>query len=240
MGRLFYDTNVEGGIHRLIRVSCALLIGIAFYQLCRRTPRSVWLLVVTLTAVPAGALILPDLLTGGMRSTVARYLFPTWLGVEIAVAYLLAANLGRGNARRQRLWRWIAIAVVTVGIISGITIAQAQVWWTKTLGQETPVIAQMVNQSDRSLLLSDARTGELLSLSHHLDANVDLWVQPYCYMCRFQMPEQINSAVLSFPEGYSEVYLFHPRALVKWEQSLQQQPDRFEAVLPGRMLWKLH
>lgn len=241
MGRLFYDTNTTGTSSRLLKAGCVFVVGVAFYQLCRRTPRSVWLLVVTLTGVPAFALILPDLLSGGMRSTVARYLIPTFLGVEVAVAYWLTATINsQRTATGSRCWQGIAIILLTMGVISGAAITRSPVWWTKTHGQEVPAVAQLINRTDHPLVISDARTGELLTLVHRLNADVALWVQPYCYLCTFETPEQVAPFVFQVPEGYKNVFLFHPRASIEWKQSIQNQRLPFRSVLSDKeVLWRL-
>ena len=71
-----------------------VIVCYAVYFLCDETNKQVWLLVLTM-AVTALAMLLPDVILGGIRSTKARYLFPTYLGMQIAVAYLLAAKIRR-------------------------------------------------------------------------------------------------------------------------------------------------
>ncbi|MEG4573035.1 hypothetical protein QUA56_10115 [Microcoleus sp. N3A4] len=53
----------------------------------------VWLFVLAVMAVTALAVVLPDVILGGIRSTKTRYLFPTYWGMQIAVAYLLATKI---------------------------------------------------------------------------------------------------------------------------------------------------
>jgi len=59
----------------------------------RKTPKQVWLFVLTLIGVTGLALVIPDLILGGMRSIQARYLMPCYLGIPLAVAYLLATQM---------------------------------------------------------------------------------------------------------------------------------------------------
>lgn len=79
------------------------IVGYAVYFLCSETSKQVWLFVLTLMAVTAVAVMLPDVILGGIRSTKPRYLFPTYLGMQIAVAYLLATKISAlcqaGNGR---------------------------------------------------------------------------------------------------------------------------------------------
>jgi uncharacterized membrane protein len=58
------------------------IVGYAVYFLCSETSKQVWLFVLTLMAVRAVAVMLPDVILGGIRSTKPRYLFPTYLGMH--------------------------------------------------------------------------------------------------------------------------------------------------------------
>jgi len=266
LGRLFYDRGTST-IDRSVQAGLILLIGIAFSSLCRRTGQSVWLLIVTLTAVPILALVLPDVVLGGGRSTSPRYVIPSLCSIQLAMAYLLATQCStkRSHQRigqrtgqragqrphhplqhsRQRQWRWITAMVFAAGILSSVTIAQAPTWWIKPHNQENLAIAQIVNQSSHSLVISDAETADLLSLSYLLNADTRLLIRPRCYTCTAKQPEEINRSILSileFPADYNNIFLFHPRATKKWKQSLSQVPNyRFETVASEQtdVLWKL-
>lgn len=250
LGRLFYDQ--EGGIvTRLIQLGIIVLIGVAFYTLCRRTPRSVWSLVVLLTGVLALTLMIPDLVLGGLRSTFPRYLIPSLLGIQIAVTYLLAFKLTHSVNSSERTgaatcWRWITGAVLTAGIVSCLVLLQEPVWWVKTLNKENPSVAEIINQADRPLVLSDAETGDLLSLSYLLDEDTDLLIRPRCYTCHIDAPEGIHPSLLDrlsdSAQDYTTLFLFHPRANKEWRRSLQQlQNYQLETVLsnPSHTLWKI-
>ncbi|GAB4229151.1 MAG: hypothetical protein Kow00121_58060 [Elainellaceae cyanobacterium] len=240
LGRLFYDCGDQVW-HRGIQVGFLVVMGIAFYDLCRRTPFSVWGVIVTLTGVPALALILPDLILGGLRSTFPRYLIPALLGIQVAVAYWLAMRLGDGiRIGKPQQWRWLVLTVFSAGLVSGLTIISAPIWWSKTLNQELPTIAAVINQADRPLVLSDAETGDLLALSHQLHGDVKLLIRPRCYTCTIKSAEEINPDLSQIPDGYSHVFLFHPRSSLQWRRSLQQQPYHFAPSLSAKAgLWQL-
>ena len=246
LGRLFYDQ--EGNIfHRLIQLGIIVLIGVAFYTLCRRTPRSVWSLVVLLTGVLALTLMIPDLVFGGLRSVVPRFLIPSLLGIQIAVAYLLAFKLVNSEGTdHPTWWRWMTGAVLTAGIVSCLVLLQEPVWWVKTLNKENPSVAEIINQVDRPLVLSDAETGDLLSLSYLLDEDTDLLIRPRCYTCHIDAPEGIHPSLLEglsdSTQGYTAIFLFHPRAPKAWRRSLQHIQDyELETALsdPSNTLWKI-
>ena len=235
LGRLFYDRGISV-VDRAVQVGIILLIGVAFYHLCRHTTKSVWLLIVSLSVVPILVLILPDLILGGARSTSPRYIIPALCGVQLAVAHLLTTKLC--NIR----WRWIMAMVFTAGILSCWTIAQAETWWIKPHNQENSAVAQMINSIAHPLVISDAETADLLSLSYLLDADTDLLIRPRCYTCSIEYSEEINPAILEIPATYSNVFLFHPRAPKAWKRSLKQmQTCHFEVALPDQTdaLWRL-
>lgn len=253
LGRLFYDRGTTA-LDRTIQVNFIVLIALAFHTLCRHTPKSVWLLLVTLTVVPISALVLPDLLEGGRRSTAPRYLIPALCSIQLTVAYLLATKTiishskqGAGGSKTQQRWRWITAAVLTAGILSNLTIAQAPTWWIKPHNQDNLAIAQTINPLTHPLLISDAETADLLSLSYVLDADTDLLIRPRCYTCPIDSRKAINPSILEISQDYSQIFLFHPRATKEWKRSLNQiqnyqtQPYRLEVALPdsAETLWRL-
>jgi uncharacterized membrane protein len=253
--RLFYDRG-NGLGDRLVQVALLLLVGYAFYSLCRRTPRLVWLLIVTLTAVPALALMLPDVVSGGLRSTFPRYLLPALLGMQLAVIYLLAAKLAFSSTQQpasvhknrlkvshtQWLWRGITVTILSAGIFSCAVSASAETWWIKTLSKENPAVARVINQAAKPLVISDADTADLLSLSHLLNSNVALLIRPRCYTCHINSAEKVDLAIFQIPEEFSEIFLFHPRASRAWQRSLAQiQTYQLESVAneEGKALWRI-
>jgi len=70
-----------------------IFVGYAVYFLCRHTTKRVWLFILTLIIVTPLSLMLPDLIWGGQRSVSSRYFLPSYLGIQVAVAYLLANKI---------------------------------------------------------------------------------------------------------------------------------------------------
>ncbi|NJO42924.1 MAG: hypothetical protein HC865_20515 [Cyanobacteria bacterium RU_5_0] len=247
LGRLFFDQDSEGNdgnlwIDRPIKLGSFVLVIGAFYWLCRRTPKSVWLLMITLAGIPFLALALADLILGGLRSTYPRYFIPTLLAVQLAVAYLLSVNLVNASSRFQPYWRGIAAIVFGVGICSCILISQSQVWWIKIHNTENPAVVQVLQHTAHPLLISDAKTGDLLSLSHSLPPTIDLVIRPRCSTCHHAGSRGIDPSILQIPEGYEEVFLYHPRASKEWRRSLaQMQNYRAELISlnQDKVLWRI-
>lgn len=93
LSRLFFDFNQGPSWINPITYLLVALVGYAFYVLCRQAPQRASLFVITLVGVTGMALIGPDLLLGGRRSSIPRYAIPCLLGIQIAVAYLLTTKL---------------------------------------------------------------------------------------------------------------------------------------------------
>ena len=176
------------------------LLGYALYMFCRQAPLRVKLFILTLAGANALTLMLLDLLLGGLRSTVPRYLIPYNLGIQLAVAYVLAAKMSQPHKRSQQ-WQQVTIVLVVLGIISCASSWSPESWWHKYDNAYLPPIARMVNQAPQPLLLSDnvsdRSVGNLLSLSHRLSDHVRLRLAT-------------EAATLEPPDARHQVFLLRP------------------------------
>jgi len=75
---------------------------------------------------------MPDLILGGMRSIQARYLMPCYLGIPLAVAYLLA-NASPYKPEATEIWQLVLLVIITGSILSCAVSSQAEFWWNKSL-----------------------------------------------------------------------------------------------------------
>jgi len=224
--------------HLVVRVS----ILVAFYRLWRYAPLRVWLFVTSLTLVPALMLTLPDLIAGGKRSTVPRYLVPVYIGFELALTGLLSGQLlAQSTQFKQRwrgyLWSGVTLLILAAGLLSSTAIAQSDTWWSKIHNQNVPVLAQQVNQTKRPLIISDAELGDLWSLSHYLDPQVKLLLRPKCYACSFNRDLADQPYLPPIPAGFSDVFLYNPRPSERWLSQLQQAPYPIKPLSEGFENW---
>ena len=220
IGRLFWDfglTTNARGIY-LIAVAAATLIlaaivGYAVYFLCSETSKQVWLFVVTVMAVTALALVLPDVILGGIRSTKARYLFPAYLGMQIAVAYLLATKiraLGVPSWKRQ-VWKVLTVVLLTGGVLSNAVSSQAETWWTKEWGRQNPAIARRIGRAPKPLVVSDiseVTLGNILSMSHLLEPKVRLQLVLLDPKARSQAQLFDRPTIPKIASGFSDVFVY--------------------------------
>ena len=150
----------------LLRLPFILLIASAIYQVCRQTSTRNWLFILTSIFVFFLILVLPDLIVGGKRSAVSRYLISCFPGVQLAVAYLLAnrpllKSLSRtgkmpvpqelcqmsNDVKNQQLFWRVALATVFTASIASCTVsAFSNTWWSKDLSYFNARVARTINQ----------------------------------------------------------------------------------------------
>ncbi|MBL1176430.1 glycosyltransferase family 39 protein [Pantanalinema sp. GBBB05] len=204
---LFFDFNL--GYARLTGVTVILvaLVVYAFFYCIRKSLSQVWLLIVTLTVIPAACLIVPDLVLGGVRSINPRYLVPTWIGMQLAVTYLISAGIEVETRPKQPLnWGRIIFTVLFISsVVSCSVSSQAVLWWNKDFdkNQYNAWVASIINQADRPLVVaddskvaSDCFACRMMTLSYSLDPKVKL-----------QLVLEPNAPKI--PTGFSDILLLN-------------------------------
>lgn len=210
LSRIFFDLDYVGWENPksyLITPIILILVVYSIYFLCSTTHPKVWLFIVTLIAVPALPLMLPDIIFGGVRSLAERYLMPSYLGIQLAVAYLLATQLYNGKISRQRIWQTIMVLVIFGGVVSCTVSSQAETWWSKVISYGNPQVAKIINQASRPLLISDSfgiNYGNVFSLSYLVEPKV-----------RFQLLKGTN--IPKLPQGLTDVFLLNPSDTLRKE-----------------------
>ena len=175
LSRVFIDVsaNVENIWPGL---PIAALVGYSAYCLYRSTPVRVWLFVgVAIGLIPL-ILGIPDLLGGGVRSITFRYLIPSYLGVQLVVAYGLVTQMNCGNLRQTKLWQGVTGVVILAGILSGIISSQSQIWWNKDYYTSLYNLeaAQVTDGAQNPLVISDNYT--IIPLSYLLSDRTQIQV----------------------------------------------------------------
>ncbi|MHC5723762.1 MAG: glycosyltransferase family 39 protein [Nostoc sp.] len=213
LSRIFFDIDLrsDNPLNYLITPIFLTLVGYSIYFLCRTTNYKVWFFLITLIVVPALPLILPSLIAGGVQASTEPYLIPSYLGIQVTVAYLLATQLYNGSVSRRSIWQIIMGLVIICGLISSKVSSQAETWWNKGMSYDNPQVAQIINQSTRPLLISDAlgnNYGNVFSLSYLLEPKV-----------RFLL---VNSQKIpKIPDGFTDVFLFNPSDI--WREKIEKK-----------------
>lgn len=199
------------------KVLILIIIGYSIYYIIGKTAKQVWLFVLILTVFPLISLILPDLILGGVRSAVSRYLIPCYLGIQLAVAYLLTDQMTSMQIKlwQRKLWQIITIALITTGIVAGVKYFQTEVASHKDENYNIPV-ARIVNQAKKPLIISGESSyddiGSLLSLSYLLDSKVKLQL----------VSKQHKPKVAS---GFSDVFLYTPSPSGVFQNGIEKEQN---------------
>ncbi|MDX1976288.1 MAG: glycosyltransferase family 39 protein [Pseudanabaenaceae cyanobacterium bins.68] len=241
---IFFD--LDFGFHNpwtfLVRLPYLLLILVSFYALIRRSPRSSWQFLLVSWLVPFGLLALPDLLLGGKRSAVSRYLISTLPAIQLAIAYFLITwqpNLVALAQPRlagwQRLWLnawrlkpWILSVIITGAVVSCGASALANTWWSKDLSYHNGLTAQ--NIPPGAVVISDrgpdfTNTGDLISLSFLVPPNTQFYLT--------KDPADFEAIATLEPRQF---YLFRPTTQLK--QAFEQRFGELERVILEERLWR--
>lgn len=174
------DFGFNNFVTYLFRLPFIILIFVAFYYVYRRTALSTWLFILLSFAIPFLLLAIPDLVIGGKRSAVSRYLISCYPAIQLAVAYLFTTKL----SIRKPIWRSIVALSVAASLISCSVSATAKTWWNKDLSYFNADVIEIVNAEaakTTTVLLSDmgddyTNMGDLVSLSYHLRPDVKLFL----------------------------------------------------------------
>ncbi len=175
------------------------LVAVALYVLCRHSPRSVWLFVLLLIGMPFLTLALPDLINGGGRSIRIRYLIPSYLGIQLALAYWFATQAVWAKTWAQKLCRITLIVLLVASGVGCAVISQSQLWWNKGIGRSAYYIpvAELINYAEQPLVISDRHPIDVLGLSHRLHPDVMFQL--------IERPQQLTVAT-----GFSSIFLLNP------------------------------
>lgn len=184
----------------IIRLPILALALYSLYFIIKNSPTRVWLLVSTLIGSVILAFALPDLLFGGIKSTVPRYLIPGYIGLQLAVAYLISAQVTSSQAKKQKFGQLISSALLLSGVISCVISFQSQAWWNKPASFDNIQVAHILNQSERPLVISDSydfNPSNTISISYILQPHI-----------RFQLVE--NPQQLKLSDFSRDIFLLNP------------------------------
>ena len=156
-----------------------VLVIYAIYFVCQQSQKLscqfLLFLIGTCSAMP----ILADLVLGGRRSSVPRYLLPFYIGVQIAVVYLFFQKLTPLDHKspQQRNWQLAFVGLTLCGVVSAVGMTTSTEWWTKSYSNSNFAISALINQSSNpTLVSSSAELGDVLSLSYYLTDKTRLYL----------------------------------------------------------------
>jgi hypothetical protein len=150
------------------------------------------------------------------------------LGLQLALAYLLAARIHSANFIQRVIWRAVFVFVICAGILSAAISSQAETWWNKAGSNHIPKVARVINQFSRPLVISDRyglNPGNLVSLSYLLDPKI-----------RLRLVNCPNVPVI--PDGFSDILLFNPSQCLRLKLEADEK-SMIEPIYADGMLWRL-
>ncbi|WP_138506180.1 glycosyltransferase family 39 protein [Nostoc sp. PA-18-2419] len=202
-----------------------ILVIYSFLFLYRQTNKQVWLFIFILSAVPALALILPDLIIGGKVSLRPRYVTPCYVNIQLAVAYLLANQIISSNLIARKFWQLVMLVVISTGVVSCAVSSQAETWWNKS-SHANPQIARIINKANNPLLISSnysLNIGDLMSLTHLLDNKI-------------QIQLVIEPNIPKIPDSFSNLFVYNPSQRFRSEL---EKKYKLGDVFKYSRLWRL-
>jgi uncharacterized membrane protein len=223
----FINPLIYKDIFRISNLIILVLIVYSFYFVFKNTPERVSLFVFSLTSVTVLSLLLPDLIVGGIRVVTPRYEIPSFLGVQLAVAYLLSTKIIgiSTNIWQQKLWQLAMIALVSGGVFSCAINSSIEVPWSKSLGQGVPEVASFLNKANYSLVIGSPTAAELLSLSYKANLKTQLLVKPQCFTCHVDSKSEEKINIPLIPSNFKDVFLWKSGSFQKWVKGFEEKPE---------------
>ncbi|VXD21914.1 conserved membrane hypothetical protein [Planktothrix serta PCC 8927] len=231
---LFVDINFDFNSIQmyLLRLPFLLLILAALFQISQQTNRPTRLFIWTSILVPLLILALPDVLLGGGRSGVTRFLIPAFPALQLALAYLFSTHIQSNKISLmdgEIFWRGLLATVFTLSIISISISANSLTWWHQVPSHEIPQMARYFNQNPSSTLIVDqgsdyTNLGNIISLSYELNPKIKL----------FMVNSEPN--LLLLPIG-PKIFALNPSQELR--QRIKTDHYQLEPVNQQTQLWEL-
>lgn len=215
-----FNTDLDHIPTQILAIALLILQGYAVYVLCQTAPKRIGWFILTLAGTTALAIGLPDLLHGGQRFIVTRYLIPCLVGLQLAVVYLLATYFTTPlHSWKFRFATATFSILIALGIASCSVYTQANTWWNKVINSNYHQVAEIINSSDRPLIIADAYSyypASLISLSYLLKPNTQLLLLP---------PVGASFPVTTLPENIQTIFLFNlPEVFRQQFEAKYQRP----------------
>lgn len=195
------DSNLLVGAVRLARGLFFLLMAGMLFFVGRHATRRSALFIIALAIVPFLALAIPDAALGGYRSTIARFMIPAFLGMQLAAAYSIAVTLRAPSTSRRSAA--VCGVLLFAGLLSCLLSSQAEVWWNKSASYNVPRVARIVNAAEKPLLVV-APNPKLFALCRLLKPQVRLLV------LRADQTHGDILPLLQSPQKATAVFLYRP------------------------------
>lgn len=204
------------------------IIILIFYSMCflyKKCENRSWLFIYSLIGSTSGIFLILDILLGGQRSTIGRFLIQGYLGMQLSVAYLFATQLTAFSHTWLKMsWRFSLVMLFLAGILSCAISSQSETWWNKYSSYYVPQVARIVNQNPAPLIVGDQPI-RLITLSYLLQPTARVILGT-------------SASIPHIPDNAGAVFLFHPSESLR-RRFDQEQAYTITAVHEHGYLWHI-
>lgn len=176
---------------------------------------------VLMTVIPFLCLAVPDIVWRGWRSGVYRDMAPSYLGIQIALAYFLGKWRAKENLRINNA---LTAFVMVCGIVSSAMITTASSWWVKTVDYYTPELAHIINQGRSHVVIAPV-SAVIFPLAHRLAPDTRILAVS-------------GEEAVTVPAGVEEIFIYRPTSDL-WGLAERISGEQPRALDPRGMLWSL-
>lgn len=215
----------------ILVLSTALFLYVIIYFIFLIRDKKVTPFILLMIGLIPFTLLLTDLILGGQRSFPNRYLIGNYLGIDLALAYIIATAINSHKTLQRLLGKILIVSLICCGLLSGTINSQIECSGNKPFNCTNLQIAKTINQASRPLVItenSDSNSIQLLSISYKLASKV-----------RVKFVAEIDNTINL--EDFSEVFIYTPSK--KLQEQLEKSPKyHLVPVVQGKLinLWKLN
>lgn len=213
LGNVFIDFfHTRGKLENFLHFLILMLIIYSIYFMIRNTKIKVWSFILILILITPVVQIVPDLISQSIRSLQSRYYLPCFLGIQLAVAYLISNRIisTSVNIWLRRFWQFIFLTLLLLGIISGIILSRTNDAGLDdqrgTASSQNLAIASVINQAKKPLVISDTTHSFVLALSHLLKPEASFQLFPKNDIEQWQQKLNLSEDT----QDFSDVFLYFP------------------------------
>lgn len=217
IARLFYNFSLANPtINPIIEYCLIILVIISFIYLGKKADKKVFTLIILLTIIPFFSLLAWDLIRGFRYTAVGRFYLPSFLGMLLAVTFLLS----NGLQQRQGWAKILLILLLVFGLIAKIPYPPPATRYVG-YGSNIPNAYTMINRSQKPLIISEHWL-DTLPLIHTTDAKTKyLFVQ-----------SNPKVSIPSLKNQFTDIYLLNPSPSLRQyldDWSIQLSPTENQA-----------
>lgn len=215
IGNIFIDFHNTTRIEKYLDYLIFIIICYSLYFLCTKSHPKIWLFVLTLIVVTPLGHILPNFISPSARPLQSRYYLPCYLGIKLAVTYVIYYSLSVINQPKWQslIGKFILVITLSLGIISGVFITQINDWGLDnqkgTANGKNSQVAPIISSASKPLVISEATHSFVLGLSYLVPKNTQFILMRNQDVQQWQkIFNSVNNQSLF--NQFSDIYVYFP------------------------------